>query len=308
MREMTSSLLGPARARRGRDAVGGRVRADPAPRRRWTCDRHAAARRRCSPPSASPSACWRCRCCSTAGRSTGSRRARAPTAAGARRSLLRRLVERLAARLGPRLAPGDPRLAARGDRAPARPRRAPRRHDRAALHRAQGRAGADLLGGLLRLPGAGRRLAADRVRRRAASAGSGPTSCSRAPAACARSGSSATCRTSSTSSPSPCAPASATARRCSAWRSRSAARSGEEMLTALRQMELGASAPRRVPGAARRATTPSTLSTLRRRPAAGRGARRAAVRGAQRHRADMRRAAAQDGAPPRRARRPAGLA
>ena len=101
--------------------------------------------------------------------------------------------------LGPRLAPGIAPQPPRGDRAPARPRRAPRRPDRAALHRAQGRAGAARRR-LLRLPRDHRRLVADRLRRRRHAAGSCPTSCSRAPAGCARSGSSATCRTSSTSS------------------------------------------------------------------------------------------------------------
>ena len=97
-----------------------------------------------------------------------------------------------------------------------------------------------LAGGLLRLPARARRLVAARVPGASWPAGSGPTSCSRATAACARSGSSATCRTSSTSSPSRCAPVSATARALQRVAEALGGPVGEEMLTALRQMELGA--------------------------------------------------------------------
>ena len=157
-----------------------------------------------------------------------------------RRSLLRRLIERLAARLGPRLAPGI-----RLSRREAIARRLdlagrPGGLSRAALRRAQGRAVPGRRR-LLRLPRADRRLVAAGASSRPARAGSRPTSCSRASAGCARSASSATSRTSSTSSPSPSAPGWAIAPRCSGWPSRSAGPAGEEILTALRQMDLGAS-------------------------------------------------------------------
>ena len=85
MREMTSSLAGPARARRGRDAVGDRVRADPGHDEggRVTPLLAGAARRRLRHRRA----CCRSRCCSTAARSTAWRRAparRPPASAAAR--------------------------------------------------------------------------------------------------------------------------------------------------------------------------------------------------------------------------------
>ena len=133
-----------------------------------------------------------------AARSPGRPRGRRVRRAARRSS--RRVVGGLAAKLGPRVAPSIRAAPARADRLPARPRGPARRHDRAALHRPQGRAG----------DARRRRHAPAHARRRrrccsscprCSAAGSAPTSGSRARAACGRSGSSATCRTSSTSSP-----------------------------------------------------------------------------------------------------------
>ena len=150
-----------------------------------------------------------------------------------------KLVEAMAARLGPRLAPSlrasrrtslEHKLDYAGRPAGMTVQRFIGRKAALALLLGLG------VGGLMLLLGS--RLVPDPAARRG-SAGSPPTSCSRAPGGSARRRSSARCPTSSTSSPSACAPASATATRCGASPSRSAGPVAEEMLIVLRQIDLG---------------------------------------------------------------------
>ena len=129
---------------------------------------------------------------------------RAPAGAGGATRAARGARSRAAGRVArgaarPAAGAGHARHQARGDRPPAGPRRPPRRDHRAALHRLQGgRAccSAALFAAARRSPAA-RCCWSCSARRRLVRA----RRLSRAPAGCARSGSSATCRTSSTSSP-----------------------------------------------------------------------------------------------------------